>query len=184
MNAEQIVSRAVDAAGQAGGIDEVSAIAAKGDRRDDVFGRRHGDARRGVRYGRRCDVCHSARGAAPSVGVEPLMGRLTRAGFVSEAGRTPEHVDTIVRSRSGTPTTPNARRTHPMVTLTLSPEALGRLDAIRRERGQTRSGAVEALIRNARVTGGNLPPSTKDFFSRRRKSSARPFTSSTRGKTA
>ena len=55
------------------------------------------------------------------------------------------------RSRSGTPTTPNAGRRRPMVTLTLSPEALARLDAIAAERGQTRSGAVEALIRNARV---------------------------------
>jgi metal-responsive CopG/Arc/MetJ family transcriptional regulator len=38
-----------------------------------------------------------------------------------------------------------------MVTLTLSPEALSRLDAISAERGQTRSGAVEQLIRNART---------------------------------
>jgi predicted transcriptional regulator len=38
-----------------------------------------------------------------------------------------------------------------MVTLTLSPEALARLDEIAAERGQTRSGAVETLIRNARV---------------------------------
>jgi hypothetical protein len=30
MTAEQIIKRAIDAAGQAGGIDEVSAIAAKG----------------------------------------------------------------------------------------------------------------------------------------------------------
>jgi ribbon-helix-helix CopG family protein len=54
-------------------------------------------------------------------------------------------------SRSGTPTTHNARRTRPMVTFTLSPEALTRLDSLRAERGQTRSGAVEALIRNARL---------------------------------
>jgi Ribbon-helix-helix protein, copG family len=54
-------------------------------------------------------------------------------------------------SRSGTPTTPNAKRTRPMVTLTLSPEALARLDAIAGERGQTRSGAVEQLVRNARL---------------------------------
>jgi predicted transcriptional regulator len=38
-----------------------------------------------------------------------------------------------------------------MVTLTLSPEALARLDAIATERGQTRSGAVEQLVRNARM---------------------------------
>ena len=54
-------------------------------------------------------------------------------------------------SRSGAPTTPNAKRTRPMVTLTLSPEALARLDAIATERGQSRSGAVESLIRNART---------------------------------
>ena len=55
------------------------------------------------------------------------------------------------RRRSGTPTTPNAKRTRPMVTLTLSHEALTRLDAIAAERGQTRSGAVEQLVRNARL---------------------------------
>jgi metal-responsive CopG/Arc/MetJ family transcriptional regulator len=54
-------------------------------------------------------------------------------------------------TRSGTATTPNAKRTRPMVTLTLSLEALTRLDAIAAERGQSRSGAVEQLIRNARL---------------------------------
>ena len=54
-------------------------------------------------------------------------------------------------SRSGTHTTPNGKRTRPMVTLTLSHEALGRLDALATERGQTRSGAVEQLVRNARM---------------------------------
>ena len=54
-------------------------------------------------------------------------------------------------TRSGTPTTPNERRRRPMITLTLSPEALARLDALAAERGQTRSGAVEQLVRNARV---------------------------------
>jgi predicted transcriptional regulator len=43
-----------------------------------------------------------------------------------------------------------------MVTLTLSPEALARLDAIAAERGQTRSGAVEALVRNARLAQDSL----------------------------
>ena len=38
-----------------------------------------------------------------------------------------------------------------MVTLTLSTEALARLDEIATSRGQTRSGAVEQLIRNARA---------------------------------
>jgi predicted transcriptional regulator len=56
-----------------------------------------------------------------------------------------------VSSRSGTPTTPNAKRTRPMVTLTLSPEALARLEAIAEARGTTKSGAVEQLIRNARL---------------------------------
>ena len=79
------------------------------------------------------------------------MARLTRSGVVSEAGRTAAQVDAEVRSRSGTPTTPNGKRKRPMVTLTLSPEALARLDALATERGQTRSGAVEQLVRNARV---------------------------------
>jgi ribbon-helix-helix CopG family protein len=46
---------------------------------------------------------------------------------------------------------PNARRKRPMVTLTLSPEAIARVDAIASERGQSRSGAVEQLIRRARL---------------------------------
>jgi hypothetical protein len=79
------------------------------------------------------DGHHPQRGA--------LMSRLTRAEFVA-------------RSRSGTPTTPNGKRMRPMVTLTLSREALARLDAIATERGQTRSGAVEQLVRNARVAIG------------------------------
>lgn len=54
-------------------------------------------------------------------------------------------------SRSGTPTTTNAKRKRPMVHLTLSPEALARLDAIAKARGTTKSGAVEQLIRNARM---------------------------------
>jgi len=67
------------------------------------------------------------------------------------AGRT-----VVAMTRSGTPTTPNAKRTRPMVTLTLSPEALARLDAIAAERGQSRSGAVEQLIRNARLGKSGL----------------------------
>ena len=54
-------------------------------------------------------------------------------------------------SRSGTATTPNGKRSRPMVTITLSPEALARLDTIASERGQTRSAAVETLVRNARL---------------------------------
>ncbi len=57
-------------------------------------------------------------------------------------------------TRSGTPTTPRAARRangRPVVNISLSSEALARLDAIAAERGQSRSGAVEALVRNARV---------------------------------
>jgi len=38
-----------------------------------------------------------------------------------------------------------------VVNISLSSEALARLDAIAVERGTSRSGAVEALIRNARL---------------------------------
>jgi Ribbon-helix-helix protein, copG family len=61
-------------------------------------------------------------------------------------------------TRSGTRTTRNDGRSRPMVTFTLSSEALARLDAIRGERGQTRSGAVEQLIRNARLAGKTDSP--------------------------
>lgn len=53
-------------------------------------------------------------------------------------------------TRSGS-TTPNAKRSRPMVTITLSLVALARLDIIRAERGQTRSGAIEQFIHNARL---------------------------------
>ena len=59
-----------------------------------------------------------------------------------------------IETRSGTATMSGgtrAARGRPLVTLSLSTEALARLDALRAERGQTRSGAVEALIRNARL---------------------------------
>jgi hypothetical protein len=49
-------------------------------------------------------------------------------------------------------------RNRPPVTITLSPEALARLDAIAAERGQTRSGAIEGLVRNARVGDKAIPP--------------------------
>jgi hypothetical protein len=77
------------------------------------------------------------------------MARLARLGIVAEAGRTPAEVDSAITRLGGA--YGNDRRTRPMVTLTLSPEALTRLDAIAAERGQTRSGAVEQLVRNARV---------------------------------
>jgi metal-responsive CopG/Arc/MetJ family transcriptional regulator len=66
-----------------------------------------------------------------------------------------------VTKRSGTSTTPNAKRTRPMVTLTLSPEALARLDAIAAERGQSRSGAVEALVRAAADDGRTVMRASK-----------------------
>lgn len=44
-------------------------------------------------------------------------------------------------------TQPNAARKRPMVTLTLSPEAIARLDKIATARGQSRSAVVEQLIR-------------------------------------
>ena len=53
-------------------------------------------------------------------------------------------------TRSGTPTTPNAKRRRPMVVLTLSPEAIAKLDQIAAKRGQSRSGAVEAMVMRAR----------------------------------
>jgi hypothetical protein len=59
-----------------------------------------------------------------------------------------------IETRSGTPTMSRgtrAARGRPLVTLSLSTEALARLDALAAERGQTRSGAVEQLVRNARL---------------------------------
>ena len=44
-----------------------------------------------------------------------------------------------------------------MVTLTLSVDALARLDEIATARGQTRSGAVEQLIRRARIAETDKP---------------------------
>lgn len=57
-------------------------------------------------------------------------------------------------SRSGTSTTPRAARAargRPLVTISMAAEVLERLDAIARERGTTRSGAVAMLVRNARL---------------------------------
>ena len=48
-------------------------------------------------------------------------------------------------------TQPNDKRRRRMVTITLSPEAVARLETIATERGTSKSGAVEQLIRNARV---------------------------------
>ena len=73
------------------------------------------------------------------------MARLVRDGIVSEAGRTPDEVDAAVE-RLGGPYS-NNRRTRPMVTITLSPEALARLDRLAERRGMTRSAMVEYLVR-------------------------------------
>lgn len=47
-------------------------------------------------------------------------------------------------------TTPNARRRRRMVTLTLSDEARLRLDELAHAAGETRSGMVERLVRDAK----------------------------------
>ena len=73
------------------------------------------------------------------------MARLARDGIVSEAGRTPDEVDAAVE-RLGGPYS-NNRRTRPMFTMTLSPEALARLDRLAERRGMTRSALVEYLVR-------------------------------------
>lgn len=51
--------------------------------------------------------------------------------------------------RSGTATRTNAIRPRPMVTLTLSKEAVERLAKIAEERGTSRSAVVDALILEA-----------------------------------
>ena len=80
----------------------------------------------------------------PRRGNPVLLGRLRARHRGAREG------DALV-SRSGKPTLTNDKRSRPMVTITLSPEALARLDAIAEERGQSRSGAVEQLVRNARL---------------------------------
>jgi metal-responsive CopG/Arc/MetJ family transcriptional regulator len=53
-------------------------------------------------------------------------------------------------SRSG-PNIRDSERKRPPVRITLSREAIDRLDEIARMRGTSRSGAVEQLVRNARL---------------------------------
>jgi hypothetical protein len=53
-------------------------------------------------------------------------------------------------SRSGTPTTLNTARKRPMVTLSLSPEAISKLETLAKKRGTSKSGLVERLILAAR----------------------------------
>jgi ribbon-helix-helix CopG family protein len=52
------------------------------------------------------------------------------------------------------PPRPTSGRTRPLVHLSLSPEAIARLEALALERGQSRSGCVEQLIRGARLRDG------------------------------
>lgn len=52
-------------------------------------------------------------------------------------------VDTIV-GRSGTPTTPNAKRRRPMVTITFSPEGLATLD--KKRKAVPRGAFIESLL--------------------------------------
>jgi metal-responsive CopG/Arc/MetJ family transcriptional regulator len=49
------------------------------------------------------------------------------------------------------PTIPRSQRHRRAVEVTLSPEALDRLDEIARRSGTSRSGAVEALVRAAEM---------------------------------
>jgi hypothetical protein len=91
------------------------------------------------------------RGVAHEFNHREAVSAGSKGGLASARNRRLRKEGLLPPLKSGTPTTPNARRTRPMVTLTLSPEALARLDGLRAERGQTRSGAVEALIRNARL---------------------------------
>lgn len=76
-----------------------------------------------------------------------LAGRRAQAAFDRAIQTTPGGKEARARAA----TYGNADRKRPMVTLTLSPEALARLDAIAAERGQSRSGAVEGLARKARL---------------------------------
>jgi hypothetical protein len=57
-------------------------------------------------------------------------------------------------TRSGTPSTPSERRSRPPITITLSTEAIAWLADLAAERGQTRSGCVEQLIRDAIARAG------------------------------
>lgn len=60
------------------------------------------------------------------------------------------------KTRSGTATTPNAKRKRPMVTITLSPAGLARLD---RMRGASARGAyIEGLLVAGEILQLNDPP--------------------------
>lgn len=52
-------------------------------------------------------------------------------------------------SRSGTPTTPNAKRKRKIVQITLAPEERSALDAIASRLGMNRSRTVARLVREA-----------------------------------
>lgn len=57
----------------------------------------------------------------------------------------------MTASRSGTPTTTNDARKRPMVTITLPPEIIGKLERLAVERNESKSAVVAGLIRRARV---------------------------------
>lgn len=48
-------------------------------------------------------------------------------------------------------TQPNEKRRRPMITVTLSREAIERLDEMARRTGRTRSATIEALVRDAEM---------------------------------
>lgn len=52
-------------------------------------------------------------------------------------------------SDEGSPGRQPRRRLRPMIAVTLSPEAIERLDEMARRTGTSRSGAIEALVRAA-----------------------------------
>lgn len=61
--------------------------------------------------------------------------------------------DRKAKGRSGKPLGParETGRTKPVITISISDDANRKLSAIAEERGQSRSGAVEQLVRNARM---------------------------------
>jgi hypothetical protein len=57
-----------------------------------------------------------------------------------------------------TKASPSSKRKRPMVSITLSVDGLIRLDLLAGERGQSRSGTVEQLVREARLRADAYPP--------------------------
>ena len=82
------------------------------------------------------------------------MARLTRAGIVAEAGRTPEEVDEAVRQLTGTSVGASARRRKQVTQLTLGYVTRARLEAIAARWSTTLTGAVERLVLEAEMPRG------------------------------